>query len=192
MGTVWHHLWVPGIPIIEKILRTIAVYAFVLVGLRVLGKRELGQLNPVDFIVLLLLSNAVQNAIIGDDTSLSGGLLGGTILFMLDAGLVWITYRSPWLRRLIEGRPEEIIRDGKVLRSALRRNSITWEDLESAARKEGITHFEELACAYLELNGTITFTRREPSEHNRFQEEVMARLDAIDRRLAAHTSGAGA
>src|SRR5258708_22015856 len=100
MDGMWNDLFVAGVPIAEKVIRTIAVYAFLVFGLRLFGKRELGQLNPLDMIVLLLLSNTVQNAIIGNDNSLVGGLIGAAILFLINDALVRAAYKRPRLRRL--------------------------------------------------------------------------------------------
>jgi len=183
MDGMWSDLMVTGVPIAEKVLRTVAVYAFLVIGLRLFGKRELGQLNPLDFIVLLLLSNTVQNAIIGNDNSLAGGLLGAAVLFVLNDALVRYAYRKPRFRRLIEGRAEEVVLHGRVMPHALRRNLITREELEVAARKQGIDHIKNVECAHLEVSGAISFTLKEPTEGERFHSELLSRLDAIDRRL---------
>ena len=185
MSIMWGHLMTSEVSIAEKALRTVAVYLFLVAGLRLFGKRELGQLNPLDVIVLLLLANTVQNAIIGNDDSLAGGLVGAAVLFVLNAVLVRLAYRNPRVRRLIEGRAEEVIRDGHVLPSALRRNLITREELEAAARKQGIDHLKDVECAHLEVSGAITFAQREPSTIERSQAEILSRLSSIEKRLAA-------
>ena len=127
----------PGIPIVEKLLRTIVVYAFLLIGLRLAGKRELSQLNPFDLVVLLLLSNTVQNAIIGNDNSLIGGLIGAAALLIINAIVVRVLYHYGKLDK-IEGRPDTLIRNGRLLRHHLERELITVAELESAARRQGI------------------------------------------------------
>src|SRR5471032_3099940 len=124
MAAIWNDLMVLGIPTVEKVIRTLAVYGFLIAGLRMFGKRELGQLNPLDFIVLLLLSNTVQNAIIGNDNSLAGGLIGAGVLFGINDVLVRYSYKSPRLRRMIEGRAEDLIKDGHLIAAALGRNLI--------------------------------------------------------------------
>ena len=134
MDGIWHDMLVTGVPVAEKVIRTIAVYAFLIFGLRLFGKRELGQLNPLDFIVLLLLSNTVQNAIIGSDDSLTGGLIGALVLMVVNSVLVRYTYKHPRVRRFVEGRPEDLVRDGHVLDHALARNQISREELVAAAR----------------------------------------------------------
>jgi uncharacterized membrane protein YcaP (DUF421 family) len=161
------------------------VYVFLVAGLRVFGKRELGALNPLDVIVLLLLSNTVQNAIIGNDNSLVGGLLGAAVLFVINQALVRYAYRNPRVRRLIEGRTEEVMRDGRIINAALTRNMITRDELEAAARKQGIEHLNSVECARLELSGQLSFTLKEPGELERIHRDIVARLTAIEARLPA-------
>lgn len=191
MTGVWQDMMTIGIPVGEKIARTILVYVFLVAGLRLFGKRELGQLNPLDFIVLLLLSNTVQNAIIGNDNSLIGGLAGAAVLFVVNDVLVRFSYRNPRLRRLIEGRADELVKNGRVMRAALRRNLITLEEIEAAARKQGIEHLRVVESARLEVSGALSFSLMEPTEPERHHTELMSRLDAIDRRLAALESRPG-
>ena len=178
-------MFVLSVPWIEKILRPIIIYVFLIIGLRVAGKRELAQLNPFDLVVLLTLSNTVQNAIIGNDNSLIGGLAGAAVLFVVNDVLVRFSYRNPRLRRLIEGRADELVKNGRVLHAALRRNLITREEIEAAARKQGIEHLRVVESARLEVSGALSFSLMEPTEPERHHTELMARLDVIDRRLAA-------
>ena len=185
MDAIWQDLMTVGVPVAEKVARTIAVYAFLVVGLRLFGKRELGQLNPLDFIVLLLLSNTVQNAIIGNDNSLTGGLLGAAVLFVINDLLVRWSYRRPRVRRMIEGRAEVLIQDGRLLKHALERNFITREELVAAARKQGIDHLHTIESARLEVSGALSFTMREPSATEAFRDEVLTRLASIERRLGS-------
>ena len=185
MQTIWTDMLVSGVPLAEKVLRTIAVYVFLVAGLRVFGKRELGALNPLDVIVLLLLSNTVQNAIIGNDNSLVGGLLGAAVLFIINQALVRYAYRNPRVRRMIEGRTEEVMRDGRVINVALTRNMITRDELQAAARKQGIEHLSSVECARLELSGQLSFTLKEPGELERVHRDIVARLAAIEARLPA-------
>lgn len=185
MDAIWQNLMQLDVPVVEKIVRTIAVYLFLVAGLRVFGKRELGQLNPLDIIILLMLSNTVQNAIIGTDDSLLGGLIGAGALFVANAALVRLAFRFPRLRRLIEGRSEEIIRDGKLNRRVLEENSISRDELAAAARKNDVASLDEVEIARLEVSGDISFVKREPDSETRFREAVLERLAAIERRLAA-------
>jgi uncharacterized membrane protein YcaP (DUF421 family) len=185
MDAIWTDLMVSGIPVAEKVARTIAVYVFLIAGLRIFGKRELGQLNPLDFIVLLLLSNTVQNAIIGNDNSLFGGLTGALVLFVINAVLVRVSYKNRKLSRLIEGRAEELVRDGHIIPSAMRHNMITREELVVAARKQGIEHLADVSCARIEVSGTLSFVLREPGHFDKAHVELMARLDSIEKQLAS-------
>lgn len=185
MTGIWQDMMVTGVPITEKVMRTIAVYGFLIAGLRLFGKRELGQLNPLDFIVLLLLSNTVQNAVIGNDNSLAGGLIGAAVLFITNDLLVRFAYRNPKFRRLIEGRPEELIRDGRFIRRALEHNFITQEEVVVAARKQGVDNIHAVECARLEVSGALSFKMHEPSAGDTFHKEVLERLTAIEKRLPA-------
>src|SRR6516164_222659 len=117
---IFHDMFVLGLPLAEKILRPIVVYVFLVVGLRLAGKRELAQLNPFDLIVLLMLSNTVQNAIIGEDNSVTGGLIGATTLLMLNHFVVKYLYNHEGLDRLIEGDPDVLIEAGKVKKDRLK------------------------------------------------------------------------
>ena len=192
MDSMWHDMMVTGVPVAEKIARTVLVYGFLIGGLRLFGKRELGQLNPLDFIVLLLLSNTVQNAIIGNDNSLAGGLLGALVLMIVNAMLVRYTYAHPRLRRLVEGRAEDLVKDGHVIQRALAHNQISREELIAAARKQGIEHLGDVSCARLEVSGAVSFLVKEPTELQRFDADLVSRLEAIERRLAAASPSGGA
>ncbi len=185
MTGMWTDLMTLGVPAAEKVARTIVVYAFLIAGLRLFGKRELGQLNPLDFIVLLLLSNTVQNAIIGNDNSLAGGLLGAGVLFVVNDLLVRFAYRRPRFRRFVEGRPEVLMRDGRIVHEALERNFITREELLAAARKQGVQHLHDVESVRLEVSGALSFVLKEPTAADTFQADVLQRLDRIERRLSA-------
>src|SRR5512143_1567343 len=134
---VLYDMLIPRVPILEKILRRILVYAFLIVGLRLAGKRELAQLNPFDLVVLLTLSNAVQNAIIGDDNSVLGGFIGAATLLIVNYIVVSLTFKNKELAAFVEGGPDVLIRHGKLLDERLREEKITREELEAAARKQG-------------------------------------------------------
>src|SRR3979409_1456105 len=124
VSTLWNDLFVPGVPLLEKTIRTLVVYGAVLIGLRLAGKRELSQLNPFDLVVLLLLSNTVQNAIIGNDNSLIGGLFGAPVLLGVNSVVVRLLYRYGKLDKL-EGKPDTLIRKGRLVRPHLNREMIT-------------------------------------------------------------------
>ncbi|MDB4950800.1 MAG: rane protein-like protein [Gemmatimonadetes bacterium] len=183
MQTLWQDLLVPGIPAVEKVIRTLAVYVFLLVSLQLAGKRELGQLNPFDLVVLLLLSNAVQNAIIGNDNSLLGGVLGAATLLVANYLVVRFLYRHPKLDRLVEGSPDVLVLDGQVQHDALERNLITLPELEAAARRQGQGDLSRVRCSRLEVGGTITFVMAEPTPEEARHDELVTRLSALEQKL---------
>src|SRR6201999_565876 len=119
-GTLSHILAAPGLPLLEKVLRPIIVYAALVVLLRVFGKRELAQLNPFDLVVLLSLSNTVQNAIIGDDNSVTGGLVGALALLTINWVLMRVLYKAPKITEVLEGTKTILISDGRVDPHAMR------------------------------------------------------------------------
>ena len=132
---IWNDLWQVQVPLIEKVLRTVLVYGGLVVLLRVAGKRDLAQLNSFDLVVLLLLSNVVQNAVIGSDNSLAGGLLGAAVLVAVNAGVVRLANRYPRLLRLFEGSPTTLIQDGQPAPGALRRLGLRRGDVVAACRR---------------------------------------------------------
>src|SRR5213592_3937719 len=134
---LWSDMFHLGVPVAEKVLRAVVVYAFLVVGLRLAGKRELAQLNPFDLVVLLTLSNTVQNAIIGEDNSLTGGLIGAGTLLLVNHWVVRYLYGHERVDRLVEGAPDVLIDDGVVRTDRLEKELITLEELESAAHKQG-------------------------------------------------------
>src|SRR5207302_7155255 len=135
MHEIWKDLFVLGIPLLEKILRPILVYAFLVVSLRLSGKRELVQLNPFDLVVLLTLSNTVQNAIIGDDNTVTGGMVGAATLLAVNYVVVRYLYSHPALDRLVQGNPDVLLANGQVMTHRLRRELITLPEFEAAAHK---------------------------------------------------------
>ena len=181
---IWSDILHPDISILEKIIRPVLVYFFLVVGLRLAGKRELAQLNPFDLIVLLTLSNTVQNAIIGNDNSVSGGLIGATTLLAVNYFVVRFLFKHPKLDRLVEGDPDVLIEGGKIKHDRLKKDLITLSELESAAHKQGFGSLAEIDKAQIEPGGTFSFTGRKPSPEAERHSEVLARLDEITSELA--------
>jgi uncharacterized membrane protein YcaP (DUF421 family) len=179
-----HDLFVPGISIGDKLFRTVVVYAFLLIGLRLAGKRELSQLNPFDLVVLLLLSNTVQNAIIGNDNSLTGGLLGAAVLLVMNSILVRALYHYGKLDT-IEGKPDTLIRNGRILRHHLERELITVAELESAARRQGIDSLAHVHECRLETGGALTFSQRQPTDDDLRHHETIGLLSDLETRQRA-------
>lgn len=172
---MWHNLFVPELSIAEKILRPILVYAFLVVAVRLAGRRELAQLNSFDLVVLLMLANTVQNATIGNDNSLLGGLIGVSALLVINYVVVRFLYRYRSVDRLLEGGPVELIRGGKVLSDHLGREAITEEELMEAIRKQGLASAADVDRAVLETGGTISVVARKPTP----TEERLHRFEGV-------------
>jgi uncharacterized membrane protein YcaP (DUF421 family) len=177
---VWNDMFVPGIPLLEKAIRTLVVYVAVLLGLKLAGKRELSQLNPFDLVVLLLLSNTVQNAIIGNDNSIIGGLFGAAVLLLTNHFLVRYLFKSGRLDA-VEGSPDVLVFGGKIVRDRLDEEMITVSELEAAARRQGIRSIADIEECRLETGGALTFVPRLPTPEDKQHNEVIARLEAIER-----------
>jgi uncharacterized membrane protein YcaP (DUF421 family) len=184
-ATLWTRLFDLQLPVIEKVIRPVLVYAFLVLGLRLAGKRELAQLNPFDLIVLLMLSNTVQNAVIGEDLTVTGGLIGATTLLSVNWLVVRYLYSHPEVERLVEGDPDVLIDDGKVRHERLRRELITLAELESAAHKQGIASLTRVERAVLEPGGNISFVERLPTPEDVQYAEILRRLDALSADVAA-------
>ena len=176
---MWHDIFAPGAPILEKIVRPVIVYVFLIVGLRLAGKRELAQLNPFDLVVLLTLSNTVQNAIIGNDNSLSGGLLGATTLLADNYLVVRFLFTHERVDRVVEGEPDVLISRGVIQEANLRRELLTKAELEVAAHRQGFGDLKEVEKAVIEPGGGIYFVARKPTPEEVEQSELTKRLDAI-------------
>jgi uncharacterized membrane protein YcaP (DUF421 family) len=180
-----HDMFFLGLPIAEKIIRPVIVYVFLIVGLRLAGKRELAQLNPFDLVVLLTISNTVQNAIIGDDNSVTGGVIGAATLLFVNYCVVRFLYGHERLDQLIEGDIDVLIENGILKLDRLKKELITRSTLESAAHKQGFGSLDEIERATLEPGGTICFFRKVPSPDTARHDELMAMLRKISTQLAA-------
>lgn len=169
--------------VIEKTLRPVVVYLFLVAALRLGGKRELAQLNPLDLVVLLTLSNTVQNAIIGDDNTVTGGLLGATTLLAINHVVVRYVYRHRAVERLIEGKPTVLIERGALVKRNLTEELVTNSELVSAAHKQGFKSLDDVERAVLEPGGSITFYAKNPPAEELRHAELMARLEQVLARL---------
>jgi len=179
MHDVWKDMFVLAVPLLEKILRPIVIYAFLIISLRLSGKRELVQLNPFDLVVLLTLSNTVQNAIIGDDNTVTGGVIGATSLLVVNYLVVRFLYKHRKLDQLVEGRADVLIEDGKVKTHNLKRELITMAQLEAAARKQGFESIHEVQQCILEPGGTITFIGKKPGTDESRHRQLMDRMETM-------------
>jgi uncharacterized membrane protein YcaP (DUF421 family) len=183
----WHDMFVLQLPILEKILRPIIVYVFLLIGLRLAGKRELVQLNPFDLIVLLTLSNTVQNAIIGDDNTVTGGVLGAATLLAVNYVVVRFVHQHKRVEALIEGKRDYLIEDGCVLPDHLNHELMTRAELTAAAHRQGIESLAQVDSAVLEPAGTITFVQKKPSTDDMRHHELMDAIEKLRHDLSAAT-----
>ena len=144
----------------ELVLRALIVYLFLIVLLRISGKRQIGQLAPFDLVLLLVLSNSVQNAINGGDNSVTGGLISAGILVALNWTVGLATYKSKRLEALVEGRPEVLIHNGELFKDVMEREQLTLHELNAALRSAGCASMMEVHYAILENNGSISVTPR--------------------------------
>ena len=185
MHEITAHLFTPEISLIEKIIRPILVYFFLVVLLRVFGKRELAQLNPFDLVVLLSLSNTVQNAIIGNDNSVSGGMIGAITLLVTNYIVVRFLFRHRRLDEVIEGKPATLIKDGHVCRSELTRELITKAELQTVIRRQGFEGIHEIDSCVLEPGGAFIIKPKSPPTEVLRHTELLQRLDALTAQIAA-------
>lgn len=179
----WADMFQLSLPVLEKVLRACLVYSFLVVGLRLFGKRELAQTNTFDLVVLLTLSNTVQNAIIGNDNSITGGIIGAASLLVLNYMVVRFLFRRAKLDRFLEGAPVLLIKDGKVQQRNLDHELITLAELTAAAHKQGIRDVEDVDRCVLETGGSVAFIPKDPSPMQTNYQDVVKRLDEIHRQL---------
>ena len=178
-GKMWGEIFTLGVPLVEKILRPILVYFFLVIALRVFGKRELAQLNPFDLVVLLSLSNTVQNAIIGNDNSLSGGLIGALALLAMNYLVVRFLFRHRRLDQLFEGKPTTLVEHGKIVKPALARELLTRSELMTVLHRQGFDSLEEVDRCVLEPGGTFYIQRKLPPTERVEHNEVMHMLKEL-------------
>ncbi len=183
MHDMWKDMFVLALPVLEKVLRPVLVYAFLVISLRLSGKRELVQLNPFDLVVLLTLSNTVQNAIIGDDNSVTGGVIGATSLLVVNYLVVRFLYKHRNLDQLVEGRADVLIEDGKVRTQHLKKELITMAQLEAAARKQGFDSLSEVQQCVLEPGGTISFIGKQPGTDEARHRELLVQFEKLTAEL---------
>lgn len=172
-----------GIPLAEKVLRPVLVYFFLVAGLRLAGKREMAQLNPFDLVVLLLLSNTVQNAIIGNDDSVTGGIVGAGTLLLVNWLVVRFLFKHERLERLVEGEETILIDGGRIFEDRLAKEVITPTELLEAAHKQGFRSLDEVDRAVLEPEGGLTFFGKRPDPDESRHRELVDRLEALSREI---------
>jgi uncharacterized membrane protein YcaP (DUF421 family) len=184
ISPVIDHMFNLPLPILEKLLRPIVVYLVLVLLLRIFGKRELAQLNPFDLVVLLSLSNTVQNAIIGDDNSVTGGIIGAFSLLAINWFVVRVLFRSRRLTRALEGRAVVLIQNGQPDQRAMAREALSREELLDVIHRQGFEDFHEVLRCELEPNGTFYIEALHPSSDDKRHTELLARFDALSREIA--------
>ncbi len=184
-GSAWSHMFTldETATWIEKILRPMIVYAALIFLLRVFGKRELGQLNPFDLVVILSLSNTVQNAIIGEDNSLVGGIVGAAALLGINYAIAFFKYKSRRFERFIEGDCQTLISDSKIHEDAVKSELLTKEDLDTIAHREGLDDASEIKTCKLDSNGSFLVIGNTPTSEDNFRKEVLKRLEDLTNRI---------
>jgi uncharacterized membrane protein YcaP (DUF421 family) len=168
-------MWNVNGTVAEIVLRTAIIYGIVLLGIRLTGKREVGQMTPFDLVLLLLIANAVQNAMTGPDTSLTGGVAAAATLLAMNAGVTWLVWRNRRARKVIEGSPRLLIHHGMVLKENLAKERVTVDALYQALREHGIVNVADVSLAVLEIDGSISVLKNDemptvvrPHHHVRF------------------------
>ena len=185
-------MFVLMVPLAEKILRPIVVYLALVVLLRIFGKRELAQLNPFDLVVLLSLSNTVQNAIIGNDNSVSGGLIGAFTLLATNYLVVRFLFKHRRLDQIVEGKSTTLIERGKILQKNLAKELLSHSELLTVLHRQGFDDVDEVEQCVLEPSGTFAVKRKVPARDDVQYAELIRRLEIIDSRLAGLAGGKGA
>ena len=181
---MWHHIFTLQISLAEKLLRTVLVYALIAILVRATGKRGLAGLNTLDFVVMFLLSNVVQNAIIGNDLSVTGGVVGAVTLVVVDAMLNRLAVRSELFARVFDGSETTVIRGGKLLPDAMRRLGLRQAELDHAVRLQNGDDIAQVESAALEPGGQLVLTLRK-SEQGATKADVEALAAQLARIEAA-------
>jgi uncharacterized membrane protein YcaP (DUF421 family) len=187
---MWDDLVTIGVPLADKIIRTIVVYLALLVLLRLVGKRDLAQLNSFDLVVMLLLSNVVQNAIIGEDNSLLGGLVGAATLLAVNWLVAWLAAGQAGMGRVLEGTPTVLAEDGRYRWATLRRLALRRVDVDVAIRRQGGSGVDQTRLVSLEPGGTVLVELR-PGDLNATRDDLAAiqrQLASLEQQVAALTA----
>jgi uncharacterized membrane protein YcaP (DUF421 family) len=180
---MWSAIFAVGAPVAEKVLRPVIVYAFLVLLLRVFGKRELAQLNPFDLVVLHSLSNTVQNAIIGNDNSLTGGLIGAFTLLAVNYMVVRFLFQHRRLDEIFEGKPTVLIEKGQIVEKALAREMLSRAELITVLHRQSFSGLEEVEQCVLEPGGTFYISRKLPPAEETQYKEMVRRLEQLDEKL---------
>jgi uncharacterized membrane protein YcaP (DUF421 family) len=188
-NAMWGQIFALGAPLVEKMLRPIAVYVFLVAVLRIFGKRELAQLNPFDLVVLLSLSNTVQNAIIGNDNSLTGGLVGAFTLLAMNYVVVRFLFRHRRLDQIFEGKPSVLIADGKIVKHALAKELLTRGELLTVLHRQGFESIRDVDRCVIEPGGTFFIQGKTPPTAELHHAELIKRLEELTAKVEALAGG---
>jgi uncharacterized membrane protein YcaP (DUF421 family) len=185
-GSTWQNMFfldADQVTWAEKIIRPILIYVSLIVLLRIVGKRELAQLNPLDLVVILSLSNTVQNAIIGNDTSLIGGVVGAVALLGINSLFAYMKYRSKSAESILEGKPVSIIENGKLDEKQLKRELMTESDIDIIAHENGLDDRHEIERLVLDPNGTFLVEGKGEVKDAKFKRDVLKKIDELSKQL---------
>lgn len=185
-GSTWTNMFVldaEQVTWAEKILRPILVYITLIVLLRIVGKRELAQLNPLDLVVILSLSNTVQNAIIGNDTSLVGGIVGAATLLLVNAVVAYLKFRSTRVEAAVEGRPITLIEKGKIDQKMLKSELMTESDIDIIAHENGMEDANDIERLVLDPNGSFLVDGKDEIKDAKFKRDVMHKIDRLTEQI---------
>ncbi len=183
MWTLTNDMFQLSLPVAEKILRPVIVYLFLVAFLRIFGKRELAQLNPFDLVVLLSLSNTVQNAIIGNDNSVTGGFIGAFALMAVNYLMVRLLFKHRRLDQILEGSPTVLMEHGKVHRGALAKELLTESELRTVLHRQGFTRLDDVERCVLEPGGTFSIEGKLPPLAETRHAELLARMEQLSRQI---------
>jgi uncharacterized membrane protein YcaP (DUF421 family) len=176
---MWNAMFDLHLSLGEKVIRAVVIYLFLVIALRVVGKRELSQLNTLDFVVLLAVANAVQNGLIGADNSVTGAVAGAIVLFAVNSALAYVLFRNNRLQRLVEGTPTVLIRDGRILEDALTREELTRDDLLEEIQSAGADTFDDVQKAMLLPNGKVIVEQKKANQSSVQYDDLRARIDHL-------------
>lgn len=192
---LWTDLFLPGLPLIDKILRAVIVYFFLVVALKLAGRRELAQLNAFDLVVLLTIANTVQSAIIGADDSVTGGLIGATTLLIVNYLVVRFAYEYKRKHRHIGESGVVLIENGRVRQESLKKELISLDELKEAASRQGFESLWQVDRAVLNQNGSFAFVKKKDHTEERTYQEILNRIEhlaeMVDRKQPSEGSSGG-
>ena len=188
---LWTDMFLPGLPLIDKILRAVIVYFFLVAGLKLAGRRELAQLNAFDLVVLLTIANTVQSAIIGNDNSVTGGLIGATTLLVVNYLVVRFAYEYKRKHRHIADSGAVLVENGRVRQESLKKQLISLDELKEAASRQGFESLRQVERAVLNQNGSFAFVKKKDHTEDHTYQEILTRIDHLAELVGRKQPGEG-